>query len=53
MTYNPGGCAQNTFRIIQKLVCHNNFGLIFGGVGADESGDILESQIIKSGILTK
>lgn len=53
VTRSPGGCAQNTLRTVQKLVGHPSFCVLFGGLGTDEEGCVLESQLINAGVETR
>lgn len=50
ITYNPGGCVLNTLRIIQALVQEPSYCVFFGGLGNDKQGELLETEVIKSGV---
>uniref|UniRef100_A0A1B6LP40 Adenosine kinase n=1 Tax=Graphocephala atropunctata TaxID=36148 RepID=A0A1B6LP40_9HEMI len=52
-TQSPGGCAQNTLRLVQMLVNHSFFCVLFGGVGDDVEGELLESEVKKCGVDTR
>lgn len=50
ITYNPGGCVLNTLRIIQALVQQPSYCVFFGGLGNDKEGELLETEVKKSGV---
>jgi len=50
--YSGGGCALNTLRVFQWLSGIKNESVFLGGLGTDESGDILETLVNKDGVLT-
>eukprot|EP00090_Calanus_glacialis_P006280 TRINITY_DN14904_c0_g1_i1.p1 TRINITY_DN14904_c0_g1~~TRINITY_DN14904_c0_g1_i1.p1 ORF type:complete len:404 (-),score=98.40 TRINITY_DN14904_c0_g1_i1:69-1280(-) len=50
--YAGGGCALNTVRVFQWLSEVKNEAVFLGGLGTDESGDILETLVNKDGVLT-
>jgi sugar/nucleoside kinase (ribokinase family) len=53
VTKNPGGCVQNSLRIIQSLVKEPSFSVFFGGLGCDSDGTFLESEVKKCGVETR
>ncbi|XP_046662033.1 adenosine kinase-like isoform X1 [Homalodisca vitripennis] len=53
MTQSPGGCTQNTLRLVQMLVNQPLFCVLFGGVGDDAEGKFLESEGNKCGLDTR
>uniref|UniRef100_A0A1B6H2D1 Adenosine kinase n=1 Tax=Cuerna arida TaxID=1464854 RepID=A0A1B6H2D1_9HEMI len=53
MTQSPGGCTQNTLRLVQMLVNQPLFCVMFGGVGDDAEGKFLESEGKKCGLDTR
>ena len=50
--FSGGGCALNTVRVFQWLSGVKNESVFLGGLGTDESGDILETLVNKDGVLT-
>jgi len=50
--YSGGGCALNTVRVFQWLSGVKNESVFLGGLGTDESGDILETLVNKDGVMT-
>ncbi|XP_054278283.1 adenosine kinase-like [Macrosteles quadrilineatus] len=50
---SPGGCVQNTLRIVQALVKQPQFCVFFGGLGNDSDGGLLESEVKKCGVETR
>eukprot|EP00092_Neocalanus_flemingeri_P013201 GFUD01014228.1.p1 GENE.GFUD01014228.1~~GFUD01014228.1.p1 ORF type:complete len:406 (+),score=85.44 GFUD01014228.1:369-1586(+) len=50
--YVGGGCALNTVRVFQWLSGVKNESVFLGGLGTDESGDILETIVNRDGVQT-
>lgn len=53
---SPGGCAQNTMRIIQWLCGGQNaprIGIYCGGLGKDSRGVTLEKMVQAEKVITK
>ncbi|KAF5275369.1 hypothetical protein FQA39_LY06826 [Lamprigera yunnana] len=51
--FTPGGCVQNTLRLLQWILGKSNTTVMFGCVGKDEQGKILKTLIEASGVQTQ
>lgn len=51
--FAPGGCVQNTLRILQWVLGKPNCTMMFGGIGKDLQGKILKGLVEDDGVQTK
>ncbi|XP_031342079.1 adenosine kinase 2-like isoform X2 [Photinus pyralis] len=51
--FAPGGCAQNTLRILQWILNEPNSTVMMGAVGTDEHSAILEKLVQEAGVHTQ